>query len=230
MRPSCRLDRLCPQGRFVLHNLIQCLESRLMFSAPILTLSRPQNPPISLHDGVLTIRGGPGNDHISLSAKFPPGFSSEAPDFLVKVHLNHQSRWFHRSSIQRLDIDGGRGDDLIMLRSPPAPCEAVRSAPRPDDGIQLPCVTFIIAGPAKINGGSGNDTIYGSDLDDTIDGGAGNDLIYGMSGSDRIFGRAGNDSIHGGQWPDHISGGAGKDTAWDPDGSRRGIERIQWTP
>jgi len=198
-----------------------------MLSAPLFSSFHAENPLISLHDGVLTIRGGPGNDRISLSAKFPPDYY---PDFLVKVRLNHQIRWFRRSSIQRVDIDGGAGNDLIMLRSPPAPCEPVRSGPQPNDGVQIPCISLIIAGPAIISGGPGNDTIYGSDLNDTIDAGSGNDLIYGMSGSDKIFAKAGNDTIHGGQWPDRISGGTGKDTAWDPDGSHRSIERIRWTP
>ena len=211
-------------------NPIERLESRLMFSAPLFSSFHAENRRISLHDGVLTIRGGPGNDRISFSVKLPPEFSSEHPDFFVKVHLNHQIRWFHRGSIQRVDIDGGAGDDLIMLRSPPAPCEAVRRLPQANDAIQdRYCISLIFVGPAKINGGPGNDTIYGSDLNDTIDAGSGNDLIYGMSGSDKIFAKAGNDTIHGGQGPDSISGGAGKDTAWDPDGSRRSIERIRRT-
>jgi Ca2+-binding RTX toxin-like protein len=210
-------------------NVIEHLESRFMLAAPIFSSFQPHNPPIFLHDGVLTIRGGPGNDRISFSVKLPPSYSSENPDYLVKVRFNDQTHWFHRSKIQLVDIDAGAGDDLIMLRSPPLPCEQIRAPLQPDDGIQLPCVTLIIAGPAKISGGSGNDTIYGSDLNDTIDAGSGNDLIYGMSGSDRIFGKAGNDTIYGGQWSDHISGGAGKDTAWDPDGSRRSIEQIRRT-
>ena len=211
------------------NSVIERLESRFMLAAHLLGSFRSQDQAILLHDGVLTIRGGAGNDRISLSTKLPPSFSSGDPDFFVHVHLNGQNRRFHRDVIKLVEIDSGSGDDLIMLRSPPAPCEAVRVR-RPLDGIDYPyCVTFIIAGPALINGGSGNDTIYGSDLNDTIDGGSGDDLIYGMSGSDHIFGKAGNDSIHGGQWPDQISGGAGTDTAWDPDGSRRGIERIRST-
>src|SRR6266571_5570628 len=136
LRPACRLDRLYLRERFMLDNLIECLESRLMFSAPLFSSFHAENRRISLHDGVLTIRGGAGNDHISFSVKFPPDYSSEHPDFFVKVHLNHQSRWLHHSSIQRVEIDGGAGDDLIMLRSPPAPCEAVRRLPQANDAIQ----------------------------------------------------------------------------------------------
>jgi hypothetical protein len=94
-------------------NVIERLESRFMLAAPIFSSFQPHNPPIFLHDGVLTIRGGPGNDRISFSAKLPPSYSSENPDYLIKVRFNDQTHWFHRSKIQLVDIDAGAGDDLM---------------------------------------------------------------------------------------------------------------------
>ena len=47
-------------------------------------------------------------------------------------------------------------------------------------------------------GGSGNDQIEGSSLNDFIRGGAGNDTINGYGGNDVIRGGAGSDSIFGG--------------------------------
>ncbi len=47
-------------------------------------------------------------------------------------------------------------------------------------------------------GGSGNDQIEGSSLNDFIRGGAGNDTINGYGGNDLIRGGAGSDSIFGG--------------------------------
>jgi Ca2+-binding RTX toxin-like protein len=71
-----------------------------------------------------------------------------------------------------------------------------------------------------INGGDGNDHIWGISGDDVIDGGAGNDHIDGGSGDDTLIGGDGNDKISGGSGDDlifadagndHIIGGAGYD-------------------
>jgi Ca2+-binding RTX toxin-like protein len=65
--------------------------------------------------------------------------------------------------------------------------------------------------PATILGGSGNDTLNGSDACDSIDGGAGNDQIIGYAGDDSLTGGAGNDTILGGGGSDLIDGGSGDD-------------------
>ena len=62
-----------------------------------------------------------------------------------------------------------------------------------------------------ISGGKGNDKIYGGAGDDNITGGEGNDLLYGDAGDDRIFGDVGNDTIYGGAGKDTIGGGDGDD-------------------
>jgi Ca2+-binding RTX toxin-like protein len=55
----------------------------------------------------------------------------------------------------------------------------------------------------------------------TVDGGAGNDQIFGSQGADRLLGGDGNDFIDGNQGNDVVLLGAGRDTfQWDPgDGS-----------
>ena len=69
--------------------------------------------------------------------------------------------------------------------------------------------------------GNTNETVYGSNLVDTIDGKNGADKIYGFGGDDdlmggpgvdEIYGGAGNDSIQGGSETDTIYGGSGNDT------------------
>jgi Ca2+-binding RTX toxin-like protein len=74
-----------------------------------------------------------------------------------------------------------------------------------------------------IDGGDGNDLIYGlagdddlsgGDGNDTIFGGAGNDTIYGDAGNDTLYGGEGNDTIYGGSGDDVIMGGLGADNLW----------------
>ncbi|WDP90361.1 MAG: VWA domain-containing protein [Desulfobacter sp.] len=70
-----------------------------------------------------------------------------------------------------------------------------------------------------IDGGDGNDTIYGQEGIDIIDGGAGDDTINGGSGNDIINGGAGDDTINGGTGNDTIDGGEGFDTLLVDDAS-----------
>ena len=49
----------------------------------------------------------------------------------------------------------------------------------------------------NIDGGEGNDFLFGGVLDDTIDGGAGNDYLVGQLGNDRLLGGGGADQIFG---------------------------------
>ena len=63
-----------------------------------------------------------------------------------------------------------------------------------------------------VDGGSGNDKIYGSSKADTFNGGADNDKIYGYDGNDVLTGGAGNDTVSGGNGNDKLNGGLDKDT------------------
>ena len=63
-----------------------------------------------------------------------------------------------------------------------------------------------------IDGGIGNDLIFGTGGNDTIIGGAGNDTIFDFDGANLLIGGAGNDSITASGFIDTIIGGAGADT------------------
>ncbi|MBE9187735.1 peptidylprolyl isomerase [Microcoleus sp. LEGE 07076] len=66
--------------------------------------------------------------------------------------------------------------------------------------------------PSGVLGGSGNDRIVGSAIDDAINGSQGNDTVTGEAGDDFLRGGKGNDSISGGVGSDIINGNLGDDT------------------
>jgi Ca2+-binding RTX toxin-like protein len=72
------------------------------------------------------------------------------------------------------NIDGLGGDDIIDLTSP----------------------DYSLAGETiRIDGGIGNDVIWGSEADETILGGVGDDTIFGGIGTDLLIGGAGADTF-----------------------------------
>lgn len=72
-----------------------------------------------------------------------------------------------------------------------------------------------------IKGGSGDDTIFGSDFGNQLEGGSGNDFLRGGVGNDYIIGDAGNDVILGGAGDDYLVGNAGDDVIWGGLGNDR---------
>ncbi|MAF68353.1 MAG: hypothetical protein CMH25_03300 [Micavibrio sp.] len=58
-----------------------------------------------------------------------------------------------------------------------------------------------------LNGGNGDDLIYGGSGADDINGNADNDQLYGLGGNDIIRGEAGNDLLVGGAGNDTLAGG-----------------------
>ncbi len=64
----------------------------------------------------------------------------------------------------------------------------------------------------NLTGGTGNDTLNGNSLNNTISGGNGNDSLNGGDGNDTLDGGAGNDTINGGNGNDTLTAGTGIDT------------------
>ena len=66
-------------------------------------------------------------------------------------------------------------------------------------------------GADTLNGLAGNDILLGGKGSDSIDGGAGNDFLNGNNDNDTLIGGEGNDVIRGGKGNDTLNGGAGND-------------------
>lgn len=92
-----------------------------------------------------------------------------------------------------------------------------------------------LAGHDIIDGGSGNDVMYGDRSSigtvpggllsvgiqgyDRMRGGAGNDRIYGDGGNDELYGQADSDMLYGGSGNDTMWGGSGADQLWGESGN-----------
>ena len=62
-----------------------------------------------------------------------------------------------------------------------------------------------------LTGMSGNDSLYGLNMNDDLSGDEGNDSLYGGYGNDSLHGGDGNDKLYGEQGDDYMEGGAGND-------------------
>src|SRR5205085_59703 len=73
-----------------------------------------------------------------------------------------------------------------------------------------------ISGAGSLEGDAGNDTLarpwyYATAGIDTLDGGTGNDSLWGWYGNDSLSGGVGEDTLYGDTGNDILSGGAGND-------------------
>lgn len=78
-----------------------------------------------------------------------------------------------------------------------------------------------------MQGGLGDDEMYGQEGNDHLEGGAGNDIIrgggshdeiFGGIGNDKLYGNEGNDVLKGGEGDDILDGGSGHDVLIDTEG------------
>jgi Ca2+-binding RTX toxin-like protein len=70
-----------------------------------------------------------------------------------------------------------------------------------------------VQGADTIDGGAGDDFIFGQGGADTLNGGDGNDYLSGGTGNDTLMGGIGVDVLDGGAGNDMLNGGLGSDTA-----------------
>ncbi|HZN66569.1 MAG TPA: calcium-binding protein [Tepidisphaeraceae bacterium] len=115
------------------------------------------------------------------------------------------STWYSNTNVNRIDVFGNGDGDNIIVES---------STAGHNWGTQD------VAEIVKIEGGSGNDTVWAGDGADTVYGGDGaddlrgtdgNDLMYGGGGADTMDGGDDNDNMYGGDDADSMLGGTGND-------------------
>ncbi|MDB5319118.1 MAG: hlyA 3 [Phycisphaerales bacterium] len=125
----------------------------------------------TLIDGVLTLKGTQSDDSIYVYRSYASNY-----DYSWKLYVDFSIQnvmILDVSQVREIHVDAGDGNDRVEIGLDWAPLDI----------------------PATINGGAGNDSIYGSNA---------NDVIFGGSGADRIGGT--EESSHfGGDVPDGAS-------------------------
>jgi Ca2+-binding RTX toxin-like protein len=142
--------------------------------------------------GIVHVEGTRRHDAVQVTASTSKGRPT------IHVNLNGHDFVFRAAAVRQIQILTGIGDDQIIDGVP-----FLTSLPH--DTSDRTTV------PMNVLAGAGNDTVTGSDANDTINGQAGDDVIYGFGGNDLITCGDGNDSVLGFGGQDTIDGGNGDD-------------------
>ncbi|MDO8464350.1 MAG: Ig-like domain-containing protein, partial [Gallionella sp.] len=86
----------------------------------------------------------------------------------------------------------------------------------------------------ELEGGRGNDTLYGTSGSNELDGEEGNDTLHGFAGDDELEGEEGNDTLYGGSGDDELEGDSGSDKLYGGSGNDEltggdGQDVFAWT-
>lgn len=154
------------------------------------------NDDITTGDDADTISSGDGNDTVNAGLDDDVIDAGRGADVVTAGEGNDF-------------VLGGFGNDVIYGGLGPGFPDAINIA---DDGSD-PFGPDLRPNNNKdtIDGGRGNDLIFGEDDDDILIGGNGADTIYGGKDDDTIDGGIGQDDLIGGQGADSIFGGADRD-------------------
>jgi Ca2+-binding RTX toxin-like protein len=152
-------------------------------------------------DGSDTMDGGDGNDTAEVNGNATLGdafaMASDQGAGQIKFQRTNLGLFTLHTTTEHFDVNGLGGDDSLST----------------SDGVGARTLL-------SVDGGSGNDTIGGSDGPDLIAGGEGNDTLSGGGGDDRIVGDRGTDTMNGGAGDDTLvwNNGDGTDVINGDDG------------
>jgi Ca2+-binding RTX toxin-like protein len=174
--------------------------------------------------GSNSISGGRDTDRLDFEDIFFPGlkdfviFDRDHPSNSLDIQIRENSLISpvkgstRATSVEGLEVRGGFGDDHLDLTLLSVDdLAALRINRVLIDGGDGNDTIFGSMGVDVIDGGTGNDAIAARAGDDVIRSGAGNDVVRGNTGNDLIFGGDGNDQLFGGEDNDRIFGENGSD-------------------
>ncbi|NET71246.1 MAG: polysaccharide lyase family 7 protein, partial [Sphaerospermopsis sp. SIO1G2] len=118
----------------------------------------------------------------------------EAQVSFYGLDFDHDGTGFDGWSVALNDV---RPTDYPVLSDDKTPPPPVQSQDDVDD--------------RRLNGGSGDDSLVGGDIAETLKGRQGDDVVLGNGGDDYLWGNDGDDTLYGGVGVDTIKGGDGRD-------------------
>jgi Ca2+-binding RTX toxin-like protein len=171
------------------------------YTAAVETLEPRRLLSVAVNDGILTIVGTPQADDIRVNEQ---AFFGRPKVFVVSIgrvgsRAPAETYTIPADGVRAVSVLAGAGDDVVDL--------ALATAGRI---IQVVGITPVNV-PAFIDGGLGNDQLFGGNARDRLTGSLGRDQLHGMGGSDTLIGGADNDALDGGDGSDLLHGNAGND-------------------
>jgi Ca2+-binding RTX toxin-like protein len=146
-------------------------------------------------NGIVSVPGTSKGDEIVIAA------SGTGSSTVIRATRNGLTQTLDAPNVQRIEVDGGDGNDTITAEA---------SSP--------PLYAFGGDGDDKISGGDANDTLSGGAGKNTLAGNNGADRLNGSGGRDKLFGGAGDDRLYGNGGNDNLDGGGGVDRLFGGDG------------
>jgi hypothetical protein len=178
---------------------------------------------VVLVDGILTIRGGRGDQQIWIHQVAT--VSPSASDPIVVTMTGAPDQRFPTALIRDIHAYGDGGNDVLQISSLIAPrLNGVSLFGGPgNDSVDA---NFQIQSKARIrlHGGDGNDTLYNGGYATALYGDGGNDTLLGSAAGELLDGGAGNDTLStlgggtstpAGGHGETLRGGAGDDVIVD---------------
>lgn len=169
---------------------------------------------IILTDGDdIVLNGGSQNSGIGLEARSLTIDAGGGADIIDIRSVYHSATNDYTHPPQSIIIDAGEGDDRVFIGSGTVDDP---SFVRVEGGDGNDSLYGTDQGVNHLSGDAGDDTIEGGDLADILSGGLGNDTIRGGDGTDTLIGGDGDDHLFGGlrisDLRDVLFGGAGNDS------------------
>jgi ELWxxDGT repeat protein len=162
-------------------------------------------------EGTEYLVGGDGYDNFSNLTQYGvTGIKSVNGD---SVNKGDKLEYVTDTSTIRLVNDYYYGADTIKLTNIEKSAITAGGSNNFMDARQYGWVVYMNGGPGNdgIYGGPNHDTLLGAAGNDYIDGGAGNDWLLGGNNDDRMVGNIGDDKLEGQSGHDVLDGGVGND-------------------
>jgi hypothetical protein len=150
----------------------------------------PREVPAILSGGALYVFGTAGSDKVYVDDAVVGGVAK------VRVTENDSVSLFDRSAVtaNRVVFYGNSGNDRFN-----------------NDDASLRTTAYGGSGDDTLEGSNLADTLYGEIGNDTLKGIGGDDTLYGGEGDDRLYGSTGGDFLYGQDGDDYLDGGSGAD-------------------